>query len=115
MWNTSYQTHDGPSTNRLWEDEDIAAYVGFQSIDELIARHSDFPKPVPLGMQGRRWRPCDIFHWIDRLCSGDIDTTAPSTTASKTQPPTRKSNPPVEIPEFDTSLIAEQLREVSRG
>jgi len=113
MWDDSYQRYDGPPTDRLWGDDDVAAYVGFRSIDELIARHPDFPRPVPLDMQGRRWRPRDVSDWIDRLCAS-----TPRTAAA----PQQKSNSVVKapcvvrhVPEFDVAMITEQLKEASRG
>ena len=115
MWNDNYQSHDGPPTNRLWGDEDVAAYVGFRSVDELIARHPGFPDPVPLDMQGRRWRPCDVIDWIDQLC-------APTPSSPKAQHQKSKRAVPVKapvgvrpVPAFDPSVIAEQLKEAGRG
>lgn len=114
MWNDNYERHDGPPTNRLWGDEDVAAYVGFRSVDELIARHPDFPAPVPLGLQGRRWRPSDVIDWIDQLCAS---------TPNSPKAPQQKSNRVVvkapgavrPVPAFDLAMIAEQLKEASRG
>ena len=74
--------------------------------DELIARHPRFPRPVPLGMQGRRWRPADVVAWIDELCgapgtpSGPIAGTpgaAGSIAASK-------------VPAFDISILTSELQ-----
>jgi predicted DNA-binding transcriptional regulator AlpA len=115
MWSTTYQTHDGPPSNRLWEDEDIAAYVGFQSIEELIARHPDFPQPVPLVMQGRRWRPSDVIDWIDRLCNETLDAPARAARPSTDRRPAKKSVRAPEIPAFNLAVIAEQLKEVNHG
>jgi predicted DNA-binding transcriptional regulator AlpA len=115
MWSTTYQTHDGPPTNRLWEDEDIAAYVGFQSIEELIARHPDFPQPVPLVMQGRRWRPSDVTDWIDQLCNETLDAPAKAARPSTNRRPAKKSVRAPEIPAFNLAVIAEQLKEVNHG
>lgn len=115
MWSDTYQEHSGPPTNRLWDEDDLAAYVGFRSIDELMARHPDFPSAVPLGMQGRRWRPGDIIEWIDHLCSKRAVAPSQSVTTPKTRRATRASSEPVDIPAFDMSLISEQLREASRG
>ena len=115
MWSDTYQEHNGPPTNRLWDEDDVAAYVGFRSIDELMARHPDFPTTVPLGMQGRRWRPADIIEWIDHLCSERAVTPTPAQTAPKTLRAPRKSSMPLEVPAFDMSLISEKLKEASRG
>lgn len=115
MWSDNYQEHNGPPTNRLWDEDDVAAYVGFRSIDDLIARHPEFPSAVPLGMQGRRWRPGDIIEWIDHLCSECTVAPDQSDIAPKTQRATKKSSPAAEIPAFDISLISEKLKEVSRG
>ena len=115
MWNDNYERHDGPPTNRLWGDDDVAAYVGFRSVDELIARHPDFPAPVPLGMQGRRWRPRDVSDWIDQLC-------APTPSSPKTQRqkpdrvvPAKVQGTTTSVPAFDPAVIAAQLKEASHG
>jgi len=82
----------------LWDDDDIAAFTGFRSIDELIARHPDFPAPVPFQMRGRRWRPADIASWVDALCED-----GPVASSTKRSP--LKPLPP--IPEFDITTVPE--------
>ncbi len=103
MWNSNYEPVPGPPTNRLWDEHDVAAFVGFRSIDELVARHPSFPATVPLAMQGRRWRPGDVVAWIDRLCAGAEEAAQP-TQAALTR-----------TPEFDVGSIAHLLREDRRG
>ena len=103
VWNSNYEPVPGPPVNRLWDEQDVAAFVGFRSIDELVARHPSFPATVPLAMQGRRWRPGDVVAWIDRLCA-DIEEPAQSTERVVTR-----------TPEFDVSAIADLLREDRRG
>ena len=115
MWDDSYQRHDGPPTDRLWADDDVAAYVGFRSIDELIARHPDFPAPVPLGMQGRRWRPSDVIAWIDQLCLSTPSTAAAPRQRSTDVVPPKAPSTVTHVPKFDPSIIAEQLKEASHG
>jgi predicted DNA-binding transcriptional regulator AlpA len=58
----------GPPQDRLWTEDDLSAYMGFRSVSELIARHPNFPSPVPLLMQGRRWRCADVIAWVNHLC-----------------------------------------------
>ena len=115
MWNENYEANDGPPTNRLWGDDDVAAYVGFRSIDELIARHRDFPTPVPLGMQGRRWRASDVIAWIDQLCAPTPSTVATPRQRSTSVMPAKAPSAVTHVPKFDPSVIAEQLKEASHG
>ena len=106
MWDTSYQPTPGPPSDRLWDDEDVAAYIGFRSIDELIARHPAFPRPVPLGMQGRRWRPADLVAWIDELCGAPGAPRGPVAGAPGAAGATGASK----VPEFDISILTSELQ-----
>ena len=115
MWTDDYQTRCGPPTNRLWDDNDIAQYTGYRSIDELRARHPDFPRPVPLGMQGNRYRPTDVEAWINGLCSK-----ASSKAQRQSQDGEAKTKPPVlaiphDIPAFDPTVVSEALANVRHG
>ena len=115
MWDDSYQRHDGPPTDRLWGDDDVAAYVGFRSVDELIARHPDFPAPVPLGMQGRRWRPSDVSNWIDQLCASTPSSPRAPQQKSSSVFPAKAPSTVTRVPAFDPAVIAVQLKEASHG
>ena len=86
----------GPPQDRLWTEEDLAVFLGFRSISELINRHSNFPTPVPLLMQGRRWRPSDVISWVNHLC--DI-------------PGPTSPNEARAIPNFDITTINQLLEE----
>jgi hypothetical protein len=104
MWDPTYVPHPGPPVSRLWDDDDIAAFTGFRSIDELIARHPDFPAPVPFQMHGRRWRPADIVRWVDALCEDpSAGAAAPAVSSTKRLP--LKPLPP--IPDFDITTVPE--------
>ncbi len=96
-------------------DDDVAAYVGFRSIDELIARHPDFPAPVPLGLQGRRWRPRDVIAWIDQLRAPTPRTATAPRRRSTSVTPAKAPSAVTHVPTFDPSTIAEQLEEARRG
>ncbi len=90
----------GPPQDRLWTEDDLSAYMGFRSVSELIARHPNFPSPVPLLMQGRRWRCADVIAWVNHLCD------------------TPSVEPPVEnnaAPEFDLTGIDQLLEEARNG
>jgi predicted DNA-binding transcriptional regulator AlpA len=69
MKRNDYTPWPCPPVNRLWTTDDLAAYSGFASVDELIARNPTFPPPLELKMQGRRWRPADVIAWFDALSS----------------------------------------------
>lgn len=71
---TSEEFPAGPPQDRLWTENDLAQFLGFRSVGELINRHSDFPASVPLRLQGRRWRPSDVVAWVDHLCDGTTPT-----------------------------------------
>jgi len=88
----------GPSQDRLWTEDDLAVFLGFRSIGELISRHPDFPAPVPLLMHGRRWRPSDVVAWVNHLC----DSTGPTSYS--------KGNT---IPALDLTSIHELIEETS--
>ncbi len=106
MWDASYQPTPGPPSDRLWDDEDVAAYIGFRSIDELIARHPRFPRPVPLGMQGRRWRPGDVVAWIDELCGAPGTPSGPIAGS----PGAGGSIAASKVPAFDISILTAELQ-----
>lgn len=110
IWNENYEANDGPPTNRLWWNDDDAAYVGFRPVDELFARHPDFPAPVPLGVQGRRWRPRDVIAWIDQLCAPTPSTAATPRQRSTSVMPANAPSAVTHVPKFDPSIIAEQLK-----
>jgi len=71
MKRNDYTPRPGPPVNRLWTTDDLAAYSGFASVDELIARNPTFPPPQELKMQGRRWRPSDVIAWFEALSSAE--------------------------------------------
>ena len=92
MLNSTHKAVQGPPANRLWDDDYLAALVGFQSIDELIARHPALPTPVPFPIQGRRWRPADFAAWIDALCPDSTGLLVPKPIKHGSNPP-----PPADI------------------
>jgi predicted DNA-binding transcriptional regulator AlpA len=97
MRNTTEESpHPGPPQDRLWTEEDLAIFLGFRSIGELINRHSDFPRPVPLLMQGRRWRSSDVVSWVNHLCDNPGSTPASDETV---------------IPDIDINTINQLLEE----
>jgi hypothetical protein len=73
----TYQPRPGPPTTRLWDEADVQAYCGFHSVAEIMARHPDFPRPLPLRIKGKRWRPDDVISFFDRLAE---DGPAPAPT-----------------------------------
>jgi predicted DNA-binding transcriptional regulator AlpA len=93
---TSPDRPAGPSQDRLWTEDDLAVFLGFRSVSDLIGRHSDFPAPVPLLMHGRRWRPSDVVAWVNQLCDNPGAT------------PSSEGN---DIPALDLTAINELLEE----
>jgi len=62
-----------PDITRLWNNADIAEYLGIA--DKVVFHHiagdPTFPRPVKLpngrgGTHHSRWKPADIIAWVDR-------------------------------------------------
>ena len=110
MWDRTYSPAPAPPLGRLWDDDDVAAFTGFRSIDELIARNPAFPAPLDLGMQGRRWHPQDVYDWVESLRTAPRATRGAETRAKGA----RLLPADLEIPELDLSAIPE-LTAQSKG
>lgn len=110
MWDPTYSPAPAPPLGRLWDDDDIAAFTGFRSIDELVARNPAFPAALDLGMQGRRWHPQDVYDWVERLRSGSRPTKGAETRSMGA----RLLPADLEIPELGLSAIPE-LTAQSKG
>jgi predicted DNA-binding transcriptional regulator AlpA len=74
----------GPPQDRLWTEDDLSAFTGFRSVSKRIVRHPNFPSPVPLLMQVRRWRCSDVNAWVNHLCdSPSADPSIENSTTPK--------------------------------
>ena len=92
--NTFHENTAVPPEGRLWTASDLSLFFGVKSVGDLIKRHADFPSPLPLHTRDRRWRPCDVIAWTDRLASRS-----------------RLGEVTINIPEFDISSISDLLQE----
>jgi hypothetical protein len=71
MKRNDYTPWPDPPVNRLWTTDDLAAYIGFASIDEFVESHPTFPAPLDLDMHGRRWWPAAVIAWFEALSSAE--------------------------------------------
>lgn len=61
-----FQPLPAPPLGRNWTDDDVCAFHGYWSIEQLMALRG-FPKPIPYPFRGRRWRPLDHVAFRDQL------------------------------------------------
>ena len=93
-----------PPIGRLWTDADVLAFHQRRSIQRLM-QEPDFPRPLAMEIQGRRWHPSDHFEYAERLrhTSAEITSGVPDT------------EPDGSLPEMDVDEIVKSIDEKREG